>query len=395
MLKGWDTNLLSSEKRTLFSFLVLYTLFTVTLLSILGAIYYNFQKDLMLQKNRIKLSQLASEQIAKLKHLHVNFDRKRVYPRDKRFQSAIYDSSRVEIFSTFNSRDIDLNEVIYTQDDMIYFIKEPESYYLGTKYLVLETPISSSWAVPVFNKLAIYGVVIFSVMTIFGYFLLRLLLKPMREAIELLDRFIKDTTHELNTPVNAIMSNIEMIDTASLDEKLAKKIKRIDIGARTVSNLYQDLTYLVLAHKLVSYDEDISLKELIEERIEYFYLFCESKKLTVSFTCKDKPSLHADRKKITKLIDNLFSNAIKYNRVKGKIEIELAKNYFEILDSGRGIKESKIQEMFQRYARADESVGGFGIGLSIVYMIACEYSLHVEIKSQYKEWTKVRVSWQS
>ena len=49
--------------------------------------------------------------------------------------------------------------------------------------------------------------------------------------------------------------------------------------------------------------------------------------------------------------------------------------------------------MFQRYVRADESVGGFGIGLNIVSMIASEYSLHVEINSQEKEWTKVRVSW--
>ncbi len=393
MSKGWDTNLLSSEKRTLRSFFLLYIFFTITLLCILGVIYYNFQKDLMLQKNRLELSYLANEQIIKLKSLHVNFDKHRVYPRDERFKSAIYDSSKREIFSTFSNKSIDFDEVIYMQDDKIYLIKEPESYYLGTKYLVLEIQGDSKWIGVVYNTLVFYGIVIFVVMVIFGYFLLRLLLKPMREAIELLDRFIKDTTHELNTPVNAIMSNIEMIDTSKLDEKLARKIKRIDIGARTVSNLYQDLTYLTLAHKIISNDEDIDLKEVIEERIEYFSLFCDSKKLSVSFTCKEKESLHVDRKKITKIIDNLFSNAIKYNKIRGSIEIELGKNYFEILDSGRGIKQSKIDEMFQRYARADESVGGFGIGLSIVSMIASEYSLHVAISSKEKEWTKVRVSW--
>jgi len=391
--KGWDTNLLSSEKKTLRSFFLLYIVFTITLLSILGVIYYNFQKDLMLQKNRLELSYLANEQIIKLKSLHVNFENSRIYPRDKRFQSAIYDSSQKEIFSTFTNRNIEFDEVIYMQNDKIYLIKEPESYYLGTKYLVLEIPSDDEWIGAVYNTLIVYGVVIFLVMAVFGYFLLRLLLKPMREAIELLDRFIKDTTHELNTPVNAIMSNIEMIDTNSLDEKLARKIKRIDIGARTVSNLYQDLTYLTLGHKIISNDEEVDLKEVIEERIEYFSLFCDSKKLTVSFTCKEKSTLHIDRKKITKLIDNLLSNAIKYNKVKGSIEIVLDKNYFEILDSGRGIKKQKIDEMFQRYARADESVGGFGIGLNIVSMIASEYSLHVEISSQEKEWTKVRVSW--
>jgi len=391
--KGWDTNSLSSEKKTLRSFFLLYIIFTITLLSILGVIYYNFKIDLMLQKNRLELSYLANEQIIKLKSLHVNFDKNRIYPRDKRFKSAIYDSSKKEIFSTFANKNIEFNEVIYIQDGKIYLIREPESYYLGAKYLVLEIPSDGSWIRTVYNTLFMYGVVIFLMMVVFGYFLLRLFLKPMREAIELLDRFIKDTTHELNTPVNAIMSNIEMIDTSKLDKKLARKIKRIDIGARTVSNLYQDLTYLTLGHKIISNDEEVDLREVMEERIEYFSLFCDSKKLTISFTCKEKFTLHIDRKKITKLIDNLLSNAIKYNKIKGSIEIVLDKNYFEILDSGRGIKKQKIDEMFQRYERADESVGGFGIGLSIVSMIASEYSLHVEISSQEKEWTKVRVSW--
>ena len=393
MLKGWDTNLHLSEKKTLRSFLLLYILFTITLLSISGAIYYTFQKDLMLQKNRLELSHLANEQIVKLKYLHANFDKNRIYPRNEKFQSAIFDSSQREIFSTFNSKSIDFNRVIYMQDDKIYLIKEPESYYLGTKYLVLEVPSDKAWVDKVYKTLFAYGTVIFMIMVIFGYFLLRLLLKPMREAIELLDRFIKDTTHELNTPVNAIMSNIEMINTENLDEKLTRKIRRIDIGARTISNLYQDLTYLTLANKIVSYDEDVSFCELIEERIEYFSLFCDSKKITVSFISKENVSLNIDRKKITKLIDNLLSNAIKYNKINGSIKIVLEKNYFEIKDSGRGINRQKIIEMFQRYARADESVGGFGIGLSIVSMIAIEYSLHVDISSKEKEWTKVRVSW--
>jgi two-component system OmpR family sensor kinase len=393
VLKNWDINLLQSEKKTLFSFLILYLLFSITLLFILGVIYYNFQKDLMLQKYRLELSSEANEQIQKLKDLHVNFDKKRIYPRNKMFKSGIYDSSYKKIYATFGNKKIDFTKVIYLENEKIYFIKEPESYYLGTKYLVLEVQSDENWISQVYKTISIYGTILFVLMMIFGYFLLRLLLKPMREAIELLDRFIKDTTHELNTPVNAIMSNIEMIDKSSLDEKLAKKIKRIDIGARTVSNLYQDLTYLTLSHKIISNDEDVSLKEIIQERVEYFSLFSDSKKLKVSFTCKEDKLLHIDRKKITKLIDNLFSNAIKYNKINGSIDIVLQAQYLEVKDSGRGIKKEKIEDMFKRYARADTSVGGFGIGLSIVGMIADEYSLHVSITSEEKEWTKVRVSW--
>jgi len=393
VLKSWDTNLLSSEKKTLFSFFLLYLFFVLILLFILGYLYYNFQKDLVLQKYRIELNRLANEQVFRLKRLHRNFDKQRVYPRDKRFESAIYDSSFKKIFSTFKNSKIDFNRVIYIKNKKVYYIKELESYYLGTKYLVLQVDEDDSWVDRALKNMLLSGVVIFFIMMVFGYFLLWLMLKPMRDAIELLDRFIKDTTHELNTPINAIMSNIEMLERANLDEKVVKKIKRIDIAARTVSNLYQDLTYLTLGHKIVSYDEMVDLKKLLCERLEYFSLFSKSKKIKIKTELKEGVFLKIDIKKVTKLIDNLLSNAIKYNRVSGNIKVTLANNFIEIADSGMGIPQEKLKFITKRYTRANESVGGFGIGLNIVMMIANEYDLKVEITSKEGEWTKVKVFW--
>lgn len=393
MLKSWDINLRQSEKKTLFSFLTLYLVFTIIILLAFGVLYYQGQKDIMLQEERLKLSDLANEQALKLKSLHVNFDKQRTYPRSKHFQSAIFDSAHKEIFSTFDTKDIDFEEVIYLEDGYIYLIKEPESYYLGTKYLVLQVPSQKAWKQEALKTLLAYSFLVLLVMTVMGYFLLRLLLKPMRDAIVLLDRFIKDTTHELNTPVNAIISNIEMIDKTSLDEKLAKKIKRIDIGARTVSNLYQDLTYLTLAQKIVSHNEEVNICELIRERLEYFSLFADSRKLTCTAEFHGQKYLYVDRKKMAKLIDNLLSNAIKYNKIGGSVHVEVDAEGFCVQDSGRGIAQDKVNEMFTRYSRADNSVGGFGIGLSIVAMIAQEYNLGISVDSQEGKYTKVCIRW--
>lgn len=393
MLKSWDTNLVQSEKKTLVSFLTLYFIFTILLIAVLGVIYYNFQKDLMLQEKRLELATLANEQIIKLKSLHVNIENQREYPRNPQFESAIYDSAGKEIFATTKFLHVNLHEVVYLEDGKVYFIKEPESYYLGTKYLVMRIEAQKEWLTQVYNVLFIYGGVFFVFMMVFGYFLMKLFLKPMRDAIKLLDRFIKDTTHELNTPVSAILSNIEMIDIESLDEKLQKKIKRIDIGARTVSNLYQDLTYLMLSHKIVSKDEDVDLEELLKERVEYFSLFADSRKVELALNVQAKSHLYIDRKKIAKLIDNLLSNAIKYNKIRGKVMITLEKESILVEDSGRGVSKEMLGEIFKRYTRADNSVGGFGIGLSIVGMIAKEYSLKVSIDSKEHEWTKVVVKW--
>jgi two-component system OmpR family sensor kinase len=393
VLKNWDTNLLQSEKKTLWSFLGLYLVFTLILLFVLGLIYYNFQKDLMLQEKRLLLSEYANEQIIKLKKLHANFENEREYPRDTRFESGIYDSSGKEIFSTMKILHVSLDEVIYLKDNKIYFIKEPESYYLGTKYLVLQVSGDDIWFQETFKTIFFYASLFFIVMIVLGYFLMRLFLKPMRDAIKLLDRFIKDTTHELNTPINAILSNIEMIELEKLDENLQKKIKRIDIGARTVSNLYQDLTYLILSHKIISQDVSVSLEELIKERVEYFTLFADSRKISFEVNIKEDKILYIDRKKMAKLIDNVLSNAIKYNKIKGKIFITLCEDSLEIKDTGRGVPVHMLGEIFKRYSRADESVGGFGIGLSIVSVIAKEYGLNVIIDSVHGEWTKVSIRW--
>ena len=392
-LKSWDINLRSREKKTLWSFLALYTFLMLLILGFIAFLYYGLEKDIMLQSQRDMLSNLTNEQIARLKSLHVNFDKNQTYPRDERFNSAIYDSSLKQIFSTLHTKKVNLYDDIYVKDDYIYFVKELESYYLGAKYIVLEIPEPPMWEKKMYRKLALYGGVIFTVLVVIGYFLLNLLLRPMRETIHLLDRFIKDTTHELNTPINAILTNIEMIDMQSLDESLQKKIKRMAIASKTISNLYDDLTYLVLSHHIISHTETVDVKSVVEERLEYFTLLFESKKLTLSYELDENCFLEIDRKKIAKLIDNILSNAIKYNKIGGSIGVTLHENCLEISDTGRGMEPQKINQAFERYVRFDRTVGGFGIGLSIVAAIAKEYNLRIVVTSQPNEGTRVKISW--
>ena len=394
MLKSWDINLRQSEKKTLFSFFILYSFFIILLLSFMSIAYYKTQKDLMLKDKRLELSRYANDEIKRLKYLHVNFDTvPRIYPRDKRFKSGIYDSVYTKIFSLLDSDEVDLNEDIYLQDGNIYYIKELESYYLGTKYVVIEVKDSGIWKKQTYRNLVIYGGVVLFAMLLMGYFLLYLLLKPMREAIALLDRFIKDTTHELNTPVSTILSNIELSQNRGVDERLQKRLNRIKIGAKTISNLYQDLVFLTLSDRVERKKEQIDLKELLQERAEYFSLFLDSKKIVLNMDLKDGVALLADRNRLTKLIDNLFSNAIKYNKMRGDIEVVLRENYFYIKDSGRGIEPDKLEHIFKRYERADKSVGGFGIGLSIVSKIAQEEGLKIEVDSVFRKFTVVKVLW--
>ncbi len=387
--KNWDTNLLRSEKKTLRSFLTLYSFLSIAILTLIGAGYYNMHKTAMLEKKRTVLNTYANEHVKTLKQLHINIDRTKTYPRNERFKSGIYDDSKEEIFSLLTQKP-DLKSVIYIKNNKIFYIKELSAYYLGTKYLVLEIDDDKKWLMKIYKNFLWFGVPILCLFLLVGYMLFRIFLRPMKDAISLLDRFIKDTTHELNTPISTILSNIELIDTNKLSLKEQKRLKRINIGARTVSNLYQDLVYLTLGQKFVSKSENIDLKKLFEERLEYFNILFESKNLKLSSNLT-KTKLFADRVKITKLIDNLISNAIKYNKPNGQIIITLEKNSFCICNEGKTMQ--KISSMFERYNRGNEEVGGFGIGLSIVSMVAKEYKLEINVNEHKGGGTCVKVCW--
>ncbi len=391
MSKSLDTNLSLSERKSLRGFVALYLFLFVLIALILGFGYVDTQKSLMFERLRPKLNSLANEQIKRLKYLHIHIDKERTYPRSSKFISGIYDKERESIFSLLKQKP-QLDQIIYEQDGHIFYIKELQAYYLGAKYLALRVKDDRLWLKHSYMNLLYFGIPLTLVFLSIGYFLLRLFLKPMREAVVLLDNFIKDTTHELNTPISAILSNVEMMDEEGLDEKNKKRLKRINIATRVVSSLYEDLVYISLGGKIASDDEKINLKNLIEERIEYFSFSIGNKKLKLTSSLTDE-FIYMDKNKLTKLIDNLISNAIKYNIKGGVLKFVLANKTLCVYNSAKINFDGKLDDFFKRYKRGDKKVGVFGIGLHIVAMVAQEYSLDISLEKQKGGLICARLSW--
>ncbi|PUE66404.1 two-component sensor histidine kinase [Arcobacter lacus] len=392
-LRNLDIDLTKSETRTLLGFSLLYSFLVLVILCVMFFLYYQFQKDLMLQEKRQILQTYSNSLISNLKELHINIDKDNIYPRDEKYKSAIYDSDKKKIFSTLQSQTVKLDDVIYLKNDKIHFIKEPESYYLGSKYVIVEIPDDHIWFENIKYKMIVGFLLAFLFMIFVGYFISKLFLKPMRDALHLLDRFIKDTTHELNTPVTAIITNIETIDKSLLDDKTLRKINRIEIGAKTISNIYEDLTFVTLNNQIISNNENINLSNIVRQRVDFFLSIANMKKIRFETNIKDNVFIFCDVKKISKLIDNLLSNAIKYNKNSGFIKVILTKNSMIIEDSGKGMSSENLENLFDRYQRFDKSVGGFGIGLNIVSLIAKEYDFKIDVTSQLGVGTKVKIRW--
>ena len=354
--------------------------------------YYQTQEKLFLAQQRAMLTKYAYIQTKRLKVLHHYFYERKTYPRDERFKSAIYDIDLNKIYSLLENEKIRFDEDIYIEKNYIHFVKSLDVYFLGAKYLVLEIKDDGLWRDAIWKTIIGYGILAFMLFMLFGLYLAKLFLKPMRDSIMLLDRFIKDTTHELNTPLSAILANIEMMDTDVMVEKNRKKLTRINIAAKTVSTLYKDLTYLTLEQEKKNHDEKLNIKHIILDRVEYFDILAKSKNINFKLDL-DRSVIIMDKRKFMRVVDNLISNAIKYNIRGGNIKIVLLNNVLSIKDTGIGISEEKIPFMFDRYMRFNKSEGGFGIGLSIVKKILDEYHINIDVQSKMGVGTQMEISW--
>jgi two-component system OmpR family sensor kinase len=115
--------------------------------------------------------------------------------------------------------------------------------------------------------------------------------------------------------------------------------------------------------------------------------------IEIETNIKKNVIINIDKNDALRLIDNLISNAIKYNKPNGNINIKIDENQFVIQDSGVGIDKKDMSKITKRFKRANSSEGGFGIGLDIVNQVVKSYGYKLEIESKRDIGTKVRIIW--
>ena len=381
-----------SEKRSMFRFLSIYLSSTLLLFLLATFIFYDFQKHHIIDNQNSKLNREAIEISQKLRQLSATFTNPLVYPYKNPFHSAIYNLDKAYIFGSFKPNSILWNQEYYRQGNRLFHLHKLYPYYLGASHLLVSKEINQKPIDELFNNAILFLLIAGIFFTLLGLFLGRLFIAPMKESIEKMNRFIEDTTHEFNTPISTILSNIELIDTF-YECKAKTELKRIEIASKTLSRLYEDLTFLKLNH---DYHREVlsqDISQLIEERIEYFKTLMEAKKLHLVQEIEQNIHLNIDKNDAIRLIDNLLSNAIKYNRKEGLLKIQLTPKKFSISDTGVGIKEEEIKLIHTRFKRANKSEGGFGIGLDIVGQVVKRYHFKFQITSIYKKSTEVKITW--
>ncbi|NCB11062.1 MAG: HAMP domain-containing histidine kinase [Erysipelotrichia bacterium] len=338
--------------------------------------YYQNEKTLyidLVKSNMQNIISKASNEVIVSHMMQQKFDKEK-YLNSNEYKISFYDENKNFLFGSLKEN-IDFSSKFIFNDNYLLLVDNSTVGHLGIEYIVLKD--SSLMKKIEELKFSIITIFLFSYLfiSIVGIYLAKLFLKPIKEERIKLNNFIKDTTHELNTPISAIIMSIQ-------NENLsAKQIERIRLSANRISEIYKDLTFIFLENKQkTTLLEELDLSIIIKEQIDSFEPLYLKKKLEVVYELE--PTIFKINKDdFIRLFNNLFSNAIKYNKMNGKIKIVLKNRVLIVKDSGIGINKEKLKDIYKRYYRATNQSGGFGLGLNIVNMICKTYDIKIEVDS--------------
>ncbi len=383
----------NDEKKALRNFLFIYVTSTIFLVSVILYIYYGNELKMAQDSCTMEL-QNTSMQI-KAEILDKYMKKKDFIPEKlskENLKYALLDKDKKIIFSYLDERfQIDYSKNIYENSSYKYFITTLDEENIPIKYIIIEScqvvNDKNSIKILILIKLIISSIFIACV----GYLLSKILLNPARKRVESMDKFIKDSAHELNTPISVLMTSVSMLKNGKNPEKMMKYILS---SSKQISQIYNDIHFSAFNEINEDVFEEFDLKDLVSESVDYFNDISITKNIQINsnlFSCYIK----MDRTKTQKLVNNLISNAIKYSYKDSIIEVTLKDNILGVKDFGRGISDEEQKEIFKRYKRGNNNEGGFGIGLDIVKRICNEYNLVLNLKSQIAKETIFSIDFSS
>lgn len=211
------------------------------------------------------------------------------------------------------------------------------------------------------------------------FFLSTSLLEHYKTQERNLKNLVDETLHELNTPIATIQANLKMLEKAHSDEKTLKRLERISLASKNLSQLYEGIEHSIKSEIDTVEKESFELKKLIDESI-----------LKISDIQGDimienqLPSImiNTDKNAFERSIDNLLSNAIKYNKKEGFVKFFLKNKKLYIQDSGQGIDSKNLFIIFDKSYQENPTTKGYGIGLSIVKSYLDKENIDIKIDTK-------------
>jgi signal transduction histidine kinase len=200
---------------------------------------------------------------------------------------------------------------------------------------------------------------------------------PLRKALHINEEFVKDILHDFNTPISSMLINSKLLRR---EIGKNKKIDRLENNIETILSLQDNLQ--VFLKGVPTQSESFGLNELVKNRVNYFQVLYPD--ITYGIFV-EKTTLRTKKDALRRVLDNILSNAGKYNISNGDVFIVMKNGFLSIRDTGKGIKNPS--KVFNRYYKEQDR--GIGIGLHIVKKLCEEMDIKLKIESEEDRGTTI------
>lgn len=246
----------------------------------------------------------------------------------------------------------------------------------------------------VLQKLILINILILAAGGVLSYYLAERSLRPIEEAHDAQSRFTADASHELRTPITAMLTENEVaLMDSGLTVKQAKEILQSNNEELTKLSLLIDGLLRLAGHENSSLlKEKVSVNEIIESAIGRSEKIASDAKTKILYNpLKKDHIITADRNSIEEALITILENAIKYSPKGSKVDVSVIcqKNVckISIKDYGFGIDSADLPYVFNRFYRADKSrtkqdIDGYGLGLSIAQDIVKKHGGNITVTSK-------------
>jgi PAS domain S-box-containing protein len=205
--------------------------------------------------------------------------------------------------------------------------------------------------------------------------------------------FLARVSHELRTPLNAVLGFAQLLgfDHEELSPRQADRVQRIEAAGRHLLALIDDVLDLarIEADQQPIQRAAVALDDVARQALGWVATQARDAGITLRVDDAPLPGVvQADRRRLGQVVVNLLTNAIKYNRAGGHVEVRSrsdgTRHALEVRDSGRGMTAEQCRRAFEPFDRLgveDEGIEGTGIGLTIVRQLMQRMGGEVQVES--------------
>ncbi len=382
MFMGWGINLIVDEQGFVKKYTLIYTFIISFILLAPLYLYVDYRMNLQEIKKEMEMKSIQSHIINAMDNFGNHPNETFNFPYFTTSKSGLYKRNLSPIYTQITSELPSFTSGYFKDGFKRYLITAlPSKKYFFASFLITESEISFTH---VFLEASFIAFGIILLILLLSFYILKSFSRPFKRVNEKLDDFIKESMHEINTPLSIINVNVDLYDEVHGKNKYFNRIKS---ATKLLATIYNDMDYLIKQNRVHYASEIINLNHYLQERIIYFELIAQLKNISLSLESDVVVDIEFNATKLQRLIDNTLSNAIKYSNKNTQVEISLKKidNGVKLTfkDYGQGIKNP--QKILERYYREDNYKSGFGIGMCIVKSIVDEADIDLEIVSSLGE----------